>query len=130
MRERKERERKKKLICIYLYFQYQAKVNISNSIGNTPLHIAVKTSSEPVIVKLLAEGAYPLAKNKEGHTPFDYTKVRRLLRNILQRKPSTSMTSMIWMILVSRADMEKECIIIFIICLVCLVRITCQAHLL
>lgn len=129
MRERKEREREKKLICIYLYFQYQAKVNISNSIGNTPLHIAVKTSSEPVIVKLLAEGAYPLAKNKEGHTPFDYTKVRRLLRNILQRKPSTSMisrTPAFWMILVSRADMEKECIIIFIICLV---RITCQAHL-
>lgn len=91
-RERGERK-EKKLICINLYFQYQAKVNISNSIGNTPLHIAVKTSSEPVIVKLLAEGAYPLAKNKEGHTPFDYTKVRRLLRNILQRKPSTSMIS-------------------------------------
>jgi ankyrin repeat protein len=60
---------------ILFIFQYQAKVNISNSIGNTPLHIAVKTGNESVVAKLLMEGAYPLAKNKEGMTPFDYTKV-------------------------------------------------------
>ena len=28
-----------------------------------------------MVTKLLNEGAYPLAKNKEGHTPFDFTKV-------------------------------------------------------
>ncbi|XP_062614913.1 ankyrin repeat domain-containing protein 27-like [Saccostrea cucullata] len=100
--------------------KHNAKVNARDNYGDTPLHLACYKSCKDTVdcllmvkiwriflkikyqmillldeaVELLAEGAYPLAKNKEGLTPFDLTKVSRirdlLNAHITKRQLSTT----------------------------------------
>jgi hypothetical protein len=51
-------------------------------VGNTPLYLAVDSSSKPIVELLLAKGADPNIANNGGQTPLDRTKSGRTLSEI------------------------------------------------
>ncbi|MGB4545415.1 MAG: ankyrin repeat domain-containing protein, partial [Smithellaceae bacterium] len=48
-----------------------AAVNITDLDGNTPLHLAARSSPDRVIRLLIKKGASPYLKNNEGKTALD-----------------------------------------------------------
>ncbi|KAK3086087.1 hypothetical protein FSP39_013342 [Pinctada imbricata] len=78
------------IACYFAQTEYCAKVNTTNVKGNSPLHNAVRVERVDIITKLLNAGAYPLSKNKEDLTPFDFTKnpeIRDLLNSHITKSP-------------------------------------------
>lgn len=57
--------------CVHLLAAHAADINVCDSFGNTPLHIASRKGYEESVEILLQAGANLYAVNKHGKRPFD-----------------------------------------------------------
>lgn len=55
---------------ILLLLKYKSNINAKDYLGDTALHIAVKSNNLPLVKLLIENGANPSLKNKDGLTPF------------------------------------------------------------
>lgn len=57
-------------------------IQMQDSAGNTPLHIAAETSTSDILAILIKSGADLKAKNKKGEIPYDLAKQMNLQENM------------------------------------------------
>lgn len=55
-----------------LLIKHKADLNIRDTRGNTPLHLAACTNNTSIITEMLQAGCDSTAKDSRGKTPFDY----------------------------------------------------------
>ena len=63
-----------------------ANVNLTNRKGNTPLHVAARGGCLDTVRVLLAAGASPWVRNREGFRPIDFCKNQAVEQLMAQRR--------------------------------------------
>ena len=68
--------------------QQVAAINITDSLGCTPLHLAAQEDQKEVVEYLLEQGASKDVKDNKGKTPLQYARERghTEIEQVLQRK--------------------------------------------
>ena len=61
-----------------------AQINLSNSEGDTLLHIAARTGCKAAVELILSLGAEPLKRNQKNKTPATQAKLRGEIKDLLE----------------------------------------------
>ena len=66
---------------VELLLKSGANVNTKDSLGNTPLHLAVKENNILMVILLIEKGANIKLKNRDHEKPIDIAKAKNFKRD-------------------------------------------------